>query len=87
VQPLWNYAAMPVTLSIKNVPEDLTEKLKKRAMSHHRSMQGELMAILEEAVTGEQRLTPEDLLREVRGLGLNTPAEAAEMIRKDRDSR
>ena len=78
---------MPVTLSIKNVPEDLTEKLKKRAMAHHRSMQDELMAILEEAVTGEQRLTPEELLREVRGLGLNTPAEAVEMIRKDRDSR
>jgi plasmid stability protein len=56
-------------------------------MSHHRSMQGELMAILEEAVAAEQRLTPEDLLREVRGLGLNTPAEAVEMIRKDRDSR
>lgn len=35
------------TLSIKNVPEDLTQSLRLRAQKHHRSLQGELMAILE----------------------------------------
>ena len=38
---------MPVTLSIKNVPEELAAALRERAQGHHRSMQGELMAMLE----------------------------------------
>ena len=40
---------MPVSLSIKNVPDELAEGLRARAARHHRSIQGELMAILEEA--------------------------------------
>jgi plasmid stability protein len=38
---------MPVSLSIKNVPEDLAERLRERAKRNHRSLQGELLAILE----------------------------------------
>jgi len=38
---------MPVTLSVKNVPDKLAERLRQRAASHHRSLQGELLAILE----------------------------------------
>ena len=33
-------------LSIKNVPEHVVEKLRQRAASHHRSLQGELMALV-----------------------------------------
>ena len=33
-------------LSIKNVPEHVVEKLRQRASDHHRSLQGELMAIV-----------------------------------------
>ncbi|MGQ0510961.1 MAG: FitA-like ribbon-helix-helix domain-containing protein [Betaproteobacteria bacterium] len=40
---------MAVNLSIKNVPEALAAKLRARAERNHRSLQGELMAILEEA--------------------------------------
>ena len=42
---------MSVNLSIKNVPETLAAKLRKRAERNHRSLQGELMAILENAAT------------------------------------
>jgi plasmid stability protein len=45
---------MPVNLSIKNAPDDVVARLKDRATRNHRSLQGELMAIIEEAVT----LTP-----------------------------
>lgn len=38
---------MPVTLTIKNVPDELAEQLRRLAASHHRSLQGELMAIVE----------------------------------------
>ena len=42
---------MPVNLSIKNVPEAMAAKLRERAQRNHRSLQGELMAILENAAT------------------------------------
>jgi plasmid stability protein len=40
---------MPVSLSVKDVPEAMAETLRARAAAHHRSLQGELMAILEAA--------------------------------------
>jgi plasmid stability protein len=78
---------MPVSLSIKNASDDMVKRLKERAERHHRSLQGELMAILEEAVGTSRPLTPDEVLAEVRRLGLSTPREAAGMIRKDRDGR
>ena len=77
---------MPVTLSIKNVPDQLAEKLRWRAARRHRSLQGELLAILEETVS-PRRVSPRDLLKSLRESGLRTPAEAAQMIRADRDAR
>jgi hypothetical protein len=40
---------MSVNLSIKDVPEQLAERLRLRAARNHRSLQGELMAIVEQA--------------------------------------
>jgi plasmid stability protein len=74
-----------INLSIKNAPVPLVDRLKQRAERHHRSLQGELLAIMEAAVRAEQRATPADILAEVRRLGLSTPAEAVSMIRGDRD--
>jgi plasmid stability protein len=42
---------MTVNLSIKNVPETVAQGLRERAAQNHRSLQGELMAILEDAVS------------------------------------
>src|SRR5688500_5331024 len=42
---------MPVTLTIKQVPERLARKLPARAAARHRSLQGELMSILHEAAS------------------------------------
>lgn len=77
---------MPVSLSIKNVPDDLVARLRERARCHHRSLQGELMAILEGALR-PQRLTVQDVAARVRELGLRTDATAVWMIREDRDAR
>jgi len=41
---------MPVNLSIKNVPDDVAERLRVRAALSHRSLQGELLSILQIAV-------------------------------------
>jgi plasmid stability protein len=78
---------MSVNLSIKNAPDDLVVLLKARAERNHRSMQGELLAILEDAVRAPQRMTPMELLAEVRKLDLKMPSEAAEIVRKMRDER
>ena len=78
---------MPVNLSIKGAPDEIVAKLRERAVRNHRSLQGELMAIIEEAVRAPaaRYLTPTELVEEVRRLGLTTPSEAAESIRADRD--
>lgn len=78
---------MPANLSVKNVPDELMERLRQRAARHHRSLQGELMAIIEESVRSSEHLTPEKLLAQVRNLGLRTASESVEMIRTDRDAR
>ncbi len=78
---------MGVNLSIKGVSDDIAERLRARAARHHRSLQGELMAILEESVRGPQRLNPKELLAQVRASGLRTPSESAKVIRKERDER
>ena len=78
---------MPVNLSIKNVPDRLADRLRERAERAHRSLQGELMAILEGAVYGSNPLTPTEALDRVRVLGLRTKATGVEMTREDRDAR
>jgi plasmid stability protein len=74
-----------VSLSIKNVPDDMVVRLRDRAKRNHRSMQGELITILEEAV-GPQ-LTLREVSDRVKALGLKTEGDSVQMIREDRDSR
>jgi plasmid stability protein len=78
---------MPVSLSIKNAPDEIVVRLKARAAKNHRSLQGELLAIIEDAVREPTTLTPREVLAVVRRLGLQTPAEAVEIIRAHRDGR
>ena len=77
---------MPVNLPIKNAPDDLAKRLRERASRHHRSLQGELLAILEEAMA-MKKLTVEEAFQQIRSLDFNTNDEAAVMVRQDRDDR
>ena len=78
---------MPASLSIKNGPDETLDRLRLRAKLNHRSLQGEVMAILESAVYPQLHLTPMEVLERVRAIGLSTPSESAAIIRADRDSR
>lgn len=78
---------MSVNLSIKNVPDEIAARLRERAARAHRSLQGELLAILEQAAWQEGRLTPAEALRRVRELGLETGDEATAVLRRERDRR
>ncbi|MBN8910023.1 MAG: Arc family DNA-binding protein, partial [Rhodospirillales bacterium] len=57
---------MPVNLSIKNAPDHVVRHLRKRAERHHRSLQGELLAIIEEAVRQDAPASATDVLAEIR---------------------
>ena len=72
--------------SIKNVPEEVVERLRKGAKRNRRSMQRDLLVIVEEALT-PSRLTISELRERVRQLGLRTSDDATAMIREDRDAR
>lgn len=75
--------ARTVTLSVKNVPAALAKRLRERAARNHRSLQGELRAILDHA--GRQ-VTINELAAFVKQSGLASPSESAAMVREDRDA-
>jgi len=77
---------MPINVSLKNVPDDIVEKLRKRAKRHHRSLQGELMVILEEAV-GPARLSVDQAEARLRELRFETRDESTSWLRELRDVR
>jgi antitoxin FitA len=74
-----------VTLTIKNVPERVVQRLKRKAAIHKRSLQGELMAVLE-AATSPASLTVDELGEALRPYA-PIPGDSTKMIREDRDSR
>lgn len=73
-----------VSLSVKNVPDEILALLKERARRNHRSLQGELLVILENAVQ-PKCLKVSELRERIAEYGIETPNEAAELIRKARD--
>jgi hypothetical protein len=73
-------------ISIKNVPADKVERLKRRAKSNHRSLQGELLALIDEALdTNRRKLSIDEISGKVSQLGLKRRDEAAVFVRRDRD--
>ena len=78
---------MAISLSIKNVPDELAARIKDRAARNHRSLQGELMAILESVAQEKPLLTLDDIWQQGKQLALSTPSESAELIREMRDGR
>jgi plasmid stability protein len=71
----------------QNAPDHIVTRLRERARRHHRSLQGELLAIIESAALEDQPSTAAEVLLEVRRLGLETPGEAASIVRASRDRR
>lgn len=74
-------------LSIKNVPEEVLAELHARAIRNHRSLQGELLAILEDTVAAPKTISVAELGRRVRELGIKTGDDSTRWIRELRDAR
>ncbi len=60
------------TLTIRNIPEKLYQRLEESAARHRRSINGEAIFCLEKALVGN-RLDPEVFLAQVRSLRARTP--------------
>ncbi len=77
---------MPINVSLKNVPDEMVEKLRKRAKRHHRSLQGELLAILEDAI-GPASLSLDQAESRLKELRFETRDESTSWLRELRDAR
>jgi len=77
---------MPVEISIKGVPDALAEALRRRAARHNRSLDDEVVGILQASLAERRELTFAEFVAEARADGIGTPAEAAAMVRQDRDA-
>ena len=75
-----------MNLSIKNVPNGLVERLRARAKRHHRSLQGELLDILEQTVQ-PTHIGVDEARKRLKDLGFQTGADSVEMVREDRNAR
>jgi plasmid stability protein len=90
---------MAVNLSVKNVPDELAERLRQRALRNRRSLQRELLSILEAAVghvpgTGDavphsakRPITIEELIEISRKLFPDGTESSVEFIRQMREGR
>jgi plasmid stability protein len=55
---------MSVTLSIKNVPDEVARALRNRAVSNQRTLQEELLHILKQAAKDAPSVSMDDLLKQ-----------------------
>lgn len=71
--PLWFEKAMPTTLTLKNIPDELYERLKATAAAHRRSLNSEAIVCLETVLT-PTKIAPSERLARARQLraGLST---------------
>jgi hypothetical protein len=74
---------MPVTFSIKNVPDKVARRLREKAERNHRSLQGELRWLVERAAEEPPFID----LKLSRQQLIASQSESALMIRNDRDGR
>ena len=73
---------MAITLELKNFPEDLAERITRRAALHGRSPEQEVLVLLERALLPREVITPKQLLAEARAAGIQTPSESVRMVRE-----
>jgi plasmid stability protein len=91
---------MAVNLSVKNVPDELAELLRRRAAANHRSLQKELLSILEAALgrtagprgaatpaAHSRTLTIDEVAERARKLFPHGTESSVDYIRRMRDSR
>jgi plasmid stability protein len=69
---IWLEGHMPTTLTLKNIPDDLYERLKAAASVHRRSLNGEAIVCLERAL-GHAKISAEERLERIRRVRAQLP--------------
>jgi plasmid stability protein len=78
---------MAVSLSIKNVSEHVVKRLRQRAARNRRSLQGELLDLIERAADEVPTISARAVLERIRNLNLPAGESSADIIREMRDAR
>lgn len=55
------------SITVKNIPDELYDKVREQAQAHHRSINSEIIACLEHTVQA-RNISPKDILYEARRL-------------------
>jgi plasmid stability protein len=79
--------SMAASLSIKNVPDDVLERLRARAARNRRSLQGELLDLIERAADEVPTISAREVFDRIRKLNLPAGESSADIIREMRDAR
>ena len=78
---------MAVSLSIKNVPERVVKRLRERAERNRRSLQGELLDLIERAVEEVPTISVREVFDRIKTLNLPAGESSVDIIRDMRDAR
>ena len=79
---------MAVSLSIKNVPERVVKRLRERAARNRRSLQGELLDLVERAAADDvPTISVRQVFERIKGLNLPAGESSVDIIRELRDGR
>jgi plasmid stability protein len=76
-----------ISLSIKNVPEHVVKRLRQRAARNRRSLQGELLDLIERAADEVPTISAREVFERIKKLNLPAGESSAEIIRETRDAR
>jgi antitoxin FitA len=88
--PKWNREEKMVTVTIKNIPEEIYEKIKLQAKANHRSVNSEIISIFEHAIQKRTPIEVEEILeraRKVRELTAHYTVSEEELNRWKREGR
>jgi len=72
MQPLWLEKTMPTTLTLKNITDEIYERLRQSADLHRRSLNSEAIVCLE-TILVPTRITPAQRLARARALRAELP--------------
>jgi plasmid stability protein len=78
---------MPASLSIKNVPDAVVERLRARAARNRRSLQGELLDLIERAADELPPVSAREVHERIKKLNLPAGEISSDIIRELRDGR
>jgi len=70
---------------VRDIPDEIVERLKARASEHGRSPNGEVLAILDSAASRPSRAEIRRRMAELRARGQTQESDAVTLLREDRD--